>query len=121
MIARNETNQGFLKNCNQAAFKARGEFLFFLNNDTKVTEGWLSWLLKLMDEDPGIGMTGSKLVYPDGRLQEAGGIIWSDASGWNYGRLQDPSLPEFNYVKDVDYMSGAAILIDTNSGRNRRL
>ena len=111
VIARNETNQGFLKNCNQAAAKARGEFLFFLNNDTKVTEGYLSWLLKLMDEDPGIGMTGSKLVYPDGRLQEAGGIIWSDASGWNYGRLQDPSLPEFNYVKDVDYMSGAAILI----------
>ena len=111
VIARNETNQGFLKNCNQAAAKARGEFLFFLNNDTKVTEGYLSWLLKLMDEDPSIGMTGSKLVYPDGRLQEAGGIIWSDASGWNYGRLQDPSLPEFNYVKDVDYMSGAAILI----------
>ena len=48
VIARNETNQGFLKNCNQAALKARGEFLFFLNNDTKVTEGWLSWLLKLM-------------------------------------------------------------------------
>ena len=111
VIARNETNQGFLKNCNQAALKARGEFLFFLNNDTKVTEGWLSWLLKLMDEDLSIGMTGSKLVYPDGRLQEAGGIIWSDASGWNYGRLQDPTLPEFNYVKDVDYMSGAAILI----------
>ncbi len=111
VLARNETNQGFLKNCNQAAARARGEFLFFLNNDTKVTEGYLSWLLKLMDENPSIGMTGSKLVYPDGRLQEAGGIIWSDASGWNYGRLQDPSLPEFNYVKDVDYMSGAAILI----------
>ena len=111
VISRNTVNQGFLKNCNQAAAKARGEFIFFLNNDTKVTEGWLDWLLRLIRSDKTIGMVGSKLVYPDGRLQEAGGIIWSDASGWNYGRLQDPDLPEFNYVKDVDYMSGAAIMI----------
>ncbi len=104
-------NQGFLKNCNQAAKKARGKYIFFLNNDTTVQEGWCRWLVKLLDEDPTVGMAGSKLVYPDGRLQEAGGIIWSDASGWNYGRLQDPELPEFNYVKDVDYISGAAIMI----------
>lgn len=111
IISRNSVNQGFLRNCNQAAAKARGEYIFFLNNDTKVTEGWLDWLLKLIQSDARIGMVGSKLVYPDGRLQEAGGIIWSDASGWNYGRLQDPDAPEYNYVKDVDYMSGAAILI----------
>lgn len=111
IISRNTVNQGFLKNCNQAAAKARGQYIFFLNNDTRVTEGWLDWLLRLMESDQSIGMTGSKLIYPDGRLQEAGGIIWSDASGWNYGRLQNPELPEFNYVKDVDYMSGAAILI----------
>ncbi len=113
VIARNTENMGFLKNCNQAAAMARGEFIFFLNNDTKVTEGWLSSLVRLIRSDEGIGMVGSKLVYPDGRLQEAGGIIWSDASGWNYGRLQDPSEPEYNYVKDVDYISGAAIMIRT--------
>ena len=113
VLARNTENMGFLKNCNQAAAMARGEFIFFLNNDTKVTEGWLESLVSLMRRDEGIGMAGSKLVYPDGRLQEAGGIIWSDASGWNYGRLQDPAEPEFNYVKDVDYISGAAIMIRT--------
>uniref|UniRef100_UPI0028AE7319 glycosyltransferase family 2 protein n=1 Tax=Lacrimispora sp. TaxID=2719234 RepID=UPI0028AE7319 len=108
VICRNETNQGFLRNCNQAAKAARGKYVMFLNNDTQVTEGWLSSLVNLIESDPTIGMVGSKLVYPDGRLQEAGGIIFRDGSGWNYGRLDDPDKPEYNYVKDVDYISGAA-------------
>lgn len=114
IISRNASNMGFLKNCNQAAKHARGEYIFFLNNDTKVHEGWLSSLVELIASDESIGMVGSKLVYADGRMQEAGGIIWSDASGWNYGRLDDPDKPEYNYVKDVDYISGAAIMIRTS-------
>lgn len=74
VICRNQTNQGFLRNCNQAAKAARGKYVMFLNNDTQVTEGWLSSLVNLIESDSTIGMVGSKLVYPDGRLQEAGGI-----------------------------------------------
>ena len=111
VICRNEINQGFLRNCNHAAKRARGQYVMFLNNDTQVTAGWLSSLVNLIESDDSIGMVGSKLVYPDGRLQEAGGIIWSDGSGWNYGRLDNPDKPEYNYVKDVDYISGAAILL----------
>ena len=111
VICRNKENQGFLRNCNQGAKAARGKYVMFLNNDTQVTQGWLSSLVNLIESDDSIGMVGSKLVYPDGRLQEAGGIIWSDGSGWNYGRLDDPDKPEYNYVKDVDYISGAAILL----------
>jgi GT2 family glycosyltransferase/2-polyprenyl-3-methyl-5-hydroxy-6-metoxy-1,4-benzoquinol methylase len=112
-VVRDEVNRGFLLNCNNAAKHARGKYLYFLNNDTNVQPQWLSSLVELMEGNETIGMAGSKLVYPDGKQQEAGGIIWNDASGWNFGRLDDPSKPEYNYVKEVDYISGAAIMIRT--------
>jgi GT2 family glycosyltransferase len=110
-IIRNSTNSGFLKNCNQAAKRARGDYLLFLNNDTTVTTGWLKPLVNLMERDETIGITGSKLVYPNGILQEAGGVIWSNGDGWNYGRNDVPDKPEYNYVKEVDYISGAAMMV----------
>ena len=105
------TNQGFVGNCNLAAREANGRVIALLNNDTFVLEGWLDELLMPFERFTGVGLTGSKLLMPDGSLQEAGGIIWRDASGWNFGRNQDPTLPEFNYVKDVDYCSGASIAV----------
>ena len=108
---RNETNSGFIASCNRGAEKARGKYLVFLNNDTLVCEGWLSALLDTFAQEPEAGIVGSKLVYPDGRLQEAGGIIWQDASGWNYGKFDDAKKPEYNYLREVDYCSAAALMI----------
>lgn len=112
-VIRNEKNLGFLLNCNNAARQVRGKYIVFLNNDTNVQKDWLKYLVDLIESDKTIGMVGSKLVYEDGRLQEAGGIIWRDATGWNYGRLDDPEKPEYNYVKEVDYISAASIMIKT--------
>lgn len=110
-LVRNRNNLGFIRACNHGASHARGRYLCFLNNDTEVQAGWLEALMRTFDELPGTGLVGSKLVYPDGRLQEAGGIIWQDGSAWNFGRLQDPQLPEFNYAREVDYCSGASIVL----------
>lgn len=110
-IIRNEQNLGFLKNCNNASGYARGKYLLFLNNDTIAQKEWLKHMAELLERDAQTGIVGSKLVFPDGRLQEAGGIIWSDASGWNYGRYDDPGKPEYNYVKAADYVSGASLMI----------
>ena len=106
-----EKNVKFLLNCNYAARYAKGQYILFLNNDTQVQENWLKPLIDLIERDEKIGMVGSKLVYPDGYLQEAGGIVWNDASAWNYGNRKSPEDPEYNYVKEVDYISGAAIMI----------
>ncbi len=113
-VVTNQTNLRFLKNCNNAAKYAKGKYILFLNNDTQVQPNWLAPLVELIERDSSIGMVGSKLVYADGRLQEAGGILWNDGSAWNYGNRKDPEDPEYNYVKEADYISGAAIMIKTS-------
>ena len=108
---RRAANGGFIAACNDGAALARGEYVVFLNNDTVPQPGWLDALLRTFDEHPGTGLVGSQLLYPDGRLQESGGIVFSDASAWNYGRFGHPDDPRYASVRAVDYCSGAAIAV----------
>ena len=110
-VVRHTSNLRFLRSCNRAVDSCRGEFIFFLNNDTLVQTDTFDSLLDTFEQHTDIGIAGSRLLYPDGRLQEAGGIVWNDASAWNFGRLQDPGAPAYSYLKDCDYVSGAALMI----------
>jgi GT2 family glycosyltransferase/SAM-dependent methyltransferase len=110
LIIRKE-NLGFLKSCNAAAALVRGKFLMLLNNDTEVMPGAVDALHRLLANRPDAGLAGARLLYPDGWQQEAGGIIWRDGSAWNYGNRDDPRKPEYNYVREADYVSGAAIML----------
>lgn len=104
-------NMLFLKNCNHAATFARGKYVLFLNNDTIVQHNWLQPLVDTMEDDETVGLCGSKLIFANGKLQEAGGIIYRDASGNNFGRGDSPEYPQYNYLRETDYISGAAIML----------
>ena len=117
-VARTTKNVGFLRNCNNAATHARGRYIVLLNNDTIVLPNWLKALYQAMENDPGIAITGAKLLYPDGLVQEAGGALFQDGSAVNYGRYKDRDLPIFNIPREVDYITGASIIIRTDFWRS---
>src|SRR5262249_30187437 len=66
---------------------------------------------RTFDEVPDAGIVGSKLLFADGKLQEAGGIVWRMGDAWNWGRGADPGEPRFCFLRDVDYVSAAALMI----------
>lgn len=107
---RHSENQGFVASCNAGAAAAKGQNIVFLNSDTIVAPAWLEGIRGGLSE-PGVELLGVLLQYPDGTLQEAGGIVFSDGSGWNYGRGGNPNDPRYLYRRDVDYCSGAALAI----------
>jgi GT2 family glycosyltransferase len=113
----NAINLGFVLNCNEAARSVSSDFIYLLNNDTEVTSGWLDSLVDVMDRRDDVGIVGSKLLFPNGTLQEAGGIMWADASAWNWGRSDQADRPCFNFVRETDYVSGASLLVRTKLWR----
>lgn len=108
---RHEEAQGFVRSCNDGAKGARGKYVLMLNNDTEVSPGWIDELVHVFDHFSGVGMAGAKLLYPNGKLQEAGGIVWNNGDPWNYGREGNASEPRFNYTRQIDYISGACIML----------
>jgi polysaccharide pyruvyl transferase CsaB len=57
-VVANPTNRGFAAACNQGLQAASGNFLVLLNNDTVVTRGWLTTLVRHLKSNPGIGLIG---------------------------------------------------------------
>ena len=108
---RNDQNIGYLRSCNRAALEAKGEYIVLLNSDALPMREWLAELIHTFEIHPSTGLAGSMLLYPNGRLQEAGGLVFKDGVGWNYGRNKDPHAYQYNYVRPMDYCSGASIAI----------
>lgn len=109
-VVRSARNQGFIASCNRGAEEARGEVVVFLNDDTIPLPGWHHALLRTFRTQPDVGAVGGRLVYPDGRLQEAGGVIFHDGSGANFGRDDfEPDAPLYTHVRRVHYCSGALL------------
>jgi GT2 family glycosyltransferase/glycosyltransferase involved in cell wall biosynthesis len=105
------SNGGFIDACNDGVARSRGTYVVLLNNDTVPQPGWLDALLDTFSTVPGAGLVGAQLLYPDGRLQESGGALFQDGSAWSYGRFESPEDPRYSALRDVDYCSGAAVML----------
>jgi O-antigen biosynthesis protein len=110
-LIRNSENVEFLRGANQAASRAHGKYVLLLNNDTLLKADPIRIARDVLDEDATIGAVGGKLILPNGTLQEAGSIIWQDGSCACHGRGKDPSAPEFQFRREVDYCSGAFLML----------
>jgi GT2 family glycosyltransferase/glycosyltransferase involved in cell wall biosynthesis len=111
VLVRSVTNLGFAGGNNLGAGVARGEWLVFLNDDAVVEADWLDQLVLTAETDPQIGAVGSRILFEDGSLQEAGGVIWGDGPTTGVGRNLPPDTTEYLYVRDVDYMSANGMLV----------
>lgn len=109
-VIRNDEAQRFLRSCNLGVAQARGDYVVLLNNDTEATAGWLDALIDSFSRFDNVGLAGAQLRYPDGRLQDAGGIIWNSGNPWNYGGGQSPEDPRYSYARQADYLTGAAMM-----------
>jgi GT2 family glycosyltransferase len=91
--------------CNYGASIAKGELLLFLNNDIEVhSSDWLAELVRVAMR-PGVGVVGTKLLYPSHALQHAGvvlgihfcGLMFRNAPENEWGIFGSPNVPR-NYL-----------------------
>lgn len=110
-------NLKFARACNLGSQNANGKFLAFLNNDTIPTTNWLSAGINQLIVDEGIGIVGSKLVYPDDTIQHAGIEFFPDMHPeydlWPVHRYLNLSKddPLVNRAELVDAVTGACLFI----------
>jgi GT2 family glycosyltransferase len=109
-IVANQRNLGFATACNQLALQARGSVLCFLNPDVVVEPGWLEALCRALD-DEAVGAAAPAILHPDGRLQEAGSVIFADGSCRAVGDGEDADAPGHRFARDVYYASGACLAL----------
>ena len=112
-IVRNSENLGFVKAVNQGLEQCRGEYLLLLNNDAMLHLYSIESAIATLQDTPQAGAVGGRILLLDGRLQEAGSIIFRDGSCLGYGRHGDPEAPEYMFQRPVDYCSGAFLLFET--------
>lgn len=120
-VIRSSENGGFAMNANTGAAYAEGDILFFVNQDVyAIAEDAYqrpfsaNWDVALVEAfaNPEVGVVGAKLLFPDGRVQSAGGLY--DAHRQPY----HPALgyanhihPECNTPRFVSWVTGAALAI----------
>ncbi len=108
-IYKNPENLGFLANCMSAVAHSTAEFFVLVNNDIIVHQHAVHELLDSFRTHADAGVIGGLILNADGSIQENGGLVWKDASAWNFHRnWQTADEYAFN-LREADYVSGCWI------------
>lgn len=110
-VIRNEENLGFARACNRAASAAAGDLLLFLNNDTIPHPGWLDEMVLALQADDRCGVVGSRLLFPDGRIQHAGIAFDHELCPYHPHLMSAATAPEVNRRREVPAVTGACLLV----------
>ena len=110
-VVRHEQNVGFAGACNDGAAVATGEWLVFLNNDTRPQSGWLDALLRYASSGKQIGLVGSKLLFPNGTIQHAGVIFARDLAPLHIYTGFRADHPAVSKSREFQAVTGACVLI----------
>lgn len=103
-------DNNIIKNFNKASKLCKGKYLMFLSDFTKVYDKSITYLIKQLEQDEKIGLIGSKIIFSNKTLKEAGGIICNNGEKLSYGKGDDANKPEYNYIKEVDFISGISFI-----------
>ena len=110
-LIESRANLGFGGACNLGVSAARGEFVVLLNDDAVIAPGWLEHLIATAEANPRAGAVGSLILFPDGRIQEAGSVVWADGSTRPVGRHEPGDSLRWMFVRKVDYVSACSLLV----------
>lgn len=69
---RQKNSGSFASINNEVVKRVNGEFLLFLNNDVEPKKYWMTEMVRIMHSDPSVSIVGSKLYYPNKKIQHAG-------------------------------------------------
>jgi GT2 family glycosyltransferase len=105
-------NLGFSPGNNAAMRQLDSDVIVLLNNDVSVTLNWLRALVRPMLDDPTIGITGGKLLYPDGKtLQHAGAYLSYPLAFSRHDYHRELDEGQADEQRDVPYVTGAAMAV----------
>ncbi|MBN4081096.1 glycosyltransferase [Caldithrix abyssi] len=117
-VITNRDNLGFAKANNRGVSNARGEYILCLNNDTEAFEDWMAPMVKILQSDPSVGAVGSKLLFPDGRIQHAGVVLCDDSLvggdplvARHLYYQNDANFAEANELRSYQVLTAACLLI----------
>ena len=117
-VQRNPSNVGFAQNCNLAAGRATGDILLFVNQDVygvpEHSQGWDVPLRACFEDEDHlrVGIVGARLLFPDGRVQSAGGQFdaacqpYHPCLGWS--QINHPAV---DTARDMPWVTGAVMSV----------